>query len=506
MYLLLTLTHTSRMSTTTSVTTTSCCSVALLALLLVTAQPHTSAAAAATTTPFDPLPYDAYRFERAVNDALAVTARVLGEAREPMLPARIDHSYADKFALAEAGVSAFIVSSLHALEAVGMTQATLRTVAGWAANNHSVTLRFNASTACDYAREDTHDVAAPNKETTSMGVFSISTRVTTTVTEHVWMCRAEWEVSVFRGTGRSAGDNIVLTSRRSARAELRTATKVQPAVGSSYRMTPMDLPITFLAAAVDAHGGAASVRFRIDRSVDTCRTPRRNREVDAALGFAVALYDWAAYVRAFFTQNLYAMSLATAPNTAPDVSRWTVDDLFVPALLFERGRGSNDDALHPSASPSVSAGGTPRTSSGLAELLSPPSPNATSRVLMDLSSVNTLLGEGRDGLRARADTLSRALPLPASKEFITGAEATIAVACAYARRAALHASDGVNYVEEMLRDQVVAAVGKVGVRYACIHSFGSSFYFSIREVVLAVSTETPCTRGGDMLTLFGIYR
>ena len=430
-----------------------------------------------------------------------MTARVLGEARSPKLAASIGHAYADKYALVEAQLSALAVSTVHVLEAAGLTRDALRTIAWWAAAGSSVTLRFNASTLVTFVREDTRDVEDPTRKTTTLGGLGLTSRTYTKVTDYVWRFDAAWAIDVYRGTGRGAGDAQLLTSRTSGQAELLTKTKNPPAFpfADGAQSQSVETQLTFLAAAVDGNDTALPVRVTIDRAAPSCRTPRRNAVSDSALRFSTGLYDWAHSVENFLTRVLPEVarqaSLASATPNPPDVQRWTAAGLFVPALLFEEpaagegvgggGQQPGSDGVDTQEATVDSRGGVSpspaptnvfnnRQQDGitsirnLAASTSPPPPSngttarpSSSSKLMDLSSVNRLLVEGRASLRARIAAVAKAQPSPSSSELLSSSEATVAIACAYAQRIALHATDGVNYVEGMLRDQVVAAVGKV---------------------------------------------
>ena len=81
------------------------------------------------------LPYDAARFELALQDALSLTSRVLsgsGGGGPSAAPARdAPHAYSDKYALAEAQQGAAAAAFLGALSLLGLSGDALATVAGW---------------------------------------------------------------------------------------------------------------------------------------------------------------------------------------------------------------------------------------------------------------------------------------------------------------------------------------------------------------------------------------
>ena len=181
------------------------------------------------------LPFDPHRFEQSVAEAVAVTRRVLGEARQPQLPSEVHHAFDDKYSLAEAQLSAGAVSALQALqEGAGLTPESLRALARFAAEGKSVTLRFAASTSVAFLREEKRDVEQPTKVTTETSVAgmlskAVTTRVVTTVTEFFWAFEGAWQIDAYRGAGREPSEprrRRGWTLRRPSRATLRaTATR-----------------------------------------------------------------------------------------------------------------------------------------------------------------------------------------------------------------------------------------------------------------------------------------
>jgi hypothetical protein len=85
----------------------------------------------------------------------------------------------------------------------------------------AVSIRFNAETKCDYSREAKRDVEGPKVATdTSVGSMIskvTTTKVITTVVEYFWIVQSSWSVEIFRGTGITPADVIVLKTRSNAK-------------------------------------------------------------------------------------------------------------------------------------------------------------------------------------------------------------------------------------------------------------------------------------------------
>jgi len=91
----------------------------------------------------------------------------------------------------------------------------------------------------------------------------------------------------------------------------------------------LDLNITWLLQHLDS---SSQPRFRIDRTLDSTRTPRHNDEVEGALRFMLQLYLWADSVANYFEQHLF-----TVPSDhGLDLTAINDSSLFSPILpVFE---------------------------------------------------------------------------------------------------------------------------------------------------------------------------
>ena len=399
--------------------------------------------------------FDSFRFEQAVNKALVITQQVLGTERKPQLPSEVHHQYQDKFALVEAQLSSAAVCSIQALQVLGLTQESLKKISDWTNAGDAVSIRFNAETKCDYSREAKRDVDGPKVATeTSVGSMIskvTTTKVVTTVIEYFWTVQSSWTVEIFRGTGSSPADVLLLTSRSNGKDEVKTSAKSSPFVGTKH--APITTSITWLAKALDRAAPGLPVKIRVDRTSEKCLTPRRNEEVDAALAFALSLQSFVGSVNSFITSVLFTIACAAKPEARPDVSNCNANAVFLPAILFE---------AEENAAPSSSSSSSTPTSTALTSVGTSNSNNTVSSVLMDVSSLNCLLNEASSQLTKHVETATGNLPNSSSStSFITDAEARVLVACSYLDRVLTHAGDGVNYAEKLLRDQVISAVGKV---------------------------------------------
>lgn len=420
--------------------------------------------------------YSAERFEAAVRDALVVTARVLGTARSPVLPSDAPHTYDDKFLLAEAQLSAGAVCALTVLQTIGLTAEQLVTLSTWARGGSSVTLRFAPEISGAFLREAQRDVEGPKTvETTQstsvssrlglgasatqktvsaknasgplsalpIGQALLQTKVVTTVTDYFWTLSAKWSVSAYRGTGRAAADVVQLCERHSASVTVKTTgQKSQPFAHVLGARAPSEVNLDWLLSVIDADAPGLPARVRINRSLPTCATPRRNVDADRALAWAAGFYAFLASFEEIVAGTLVSIADAAGAETHTTIDRGVFGSgsVFVPALLFcsPAAPAASGSAVVPAASDSEA----------------PPAPQQ----LMDLASVNALVGEAAAGVRGRVDAARSRLPPADTAAMLSVAEAALVVAGRFGRAAMEHLANG--WVERVWR--VAGVCGLLG--------------------------------------------
>lgn len=387
---------------------------------------------------------------RQVRDAIVVARRVLGAERELALPADVPHAYADKYALVEAQLGSAAVGVLSALGELGLSPAALRTLVGWSAGGAEVTLRFSGAVTSEFVREERKEVTDPVSVTTvkrAGGLLSseTTTRVTRTVTEFVWALAAEWRVEAVRGTGRGEGDVLLLASRANGRAEQRTSSK--DARLPPRQATTAEAPLTWLLRALDASAPGLPARVVVDRSADSCKTPRRNATAEAALACFGSLDAVLSAVTGFVSGPLANAARLAFPDAPPQLDVARADDLVVPAVLFDTGAPARGQQ----AAGAAAATDAPPAST-LALL---PPPDSAAPAVLDLSALNDVVAEARTALRVRVGDAALAAGGRGTSRLLGGEEAAALVGAAYALRLTAHARDGLDYVEGMLRDQLV---------------------------------------------------
>ncbi len=365
--------------------------------------------------------YNEARFHGSVDAALRRIRTILDNTRNPQYPADVAHRYEDKYLLAEFLTRTAAAGILQCLGGVGLTAEAVASLSEWA-RTRSVTLRLRAQESCAFLREETRRVEAPQQSVTEWrnpagAVSSRTDKIVTTVQEYFWAFEFRYELVAFQG---NVPDQGVTLHARSGRIEIKTAAKTPPRLESVVRPS-IDANVTWLFAHLDAE---SRVWFSVDRSDRGCHTPRRNAQIESALAAFDELASWCARAYGYFARDLFPAQ----QDHGRDLSAIHARDVFVPVVpLFEDP---------------VSSGGA----------------NADARGVLPASFANAFLAEQRRSLAERCAELARVFPRDAS--VITVVEATLLVTLLHAIDVCQRYADGVNYVEDMLRKQLVAAIGE----------------------------------------------
>eukprot|EP01104_Vermistella_antarctica_P016952 TRINITY_DN590_c0_g1_i2.p1 TRINITY_DN590_c0_g1~~TRINITY_DN590_c0_g1_i2.p1 ORF type:complete len:948 (+),score=314.10 TRINITY_DN590_c0_g1_i2:144-2987(+) len=394
--------------------------------------------------------FDEARFRRQVDAAISTVRTVLDNARHPTYPADVSHHYNDKYLLAEFLTNTTVASLLNTFSKMGLDETKLKQLLSRSeGGKRSVTLRFTSEEGCEYDREEVRKVKSPTSlvETKSIGAIKSTKKleVVTKVTEYFWKFKAEYSLFAFIGNA-PTDDPLVLCSH-GGKTEVKTTSKKTPKPKVSV-LPSIDINITWLLKQLSSSSSEtpapsrAQSRFSIDREHKKCHTPRRNPQIIDSLAFANRVSSWCAGVRSYFLNRLWPMQ-----QNKEKLDMGSVNDrgVFVPVVpLFEE--------TAPSSSSSSS-------SSDLMIQVGEGDGDGDSLVLLRVADINGFLSEETRSLAARFTALTKTFPSKGG--LVTVAEVHLVVALAHVSTVVQHYSDGVDYIEDMLRKQLIAAIGKV---------------------------------------------
>lgn len=397
------------------------------------------------TTPTQPIDVQELAFKQKVAQLLERLKTLLDSARLPQIAADVAHSYDDKFLLVEFLTKGALAGTIVALEALGLTEASLKQILVWRASLPSVTVRFAASEATSFIREVTREIEGPqtvvattrSTTPTESAVAASSTSrtvasVVSKIVEYYWSFEVEYELFLFPGN--NPAEKLVL-QRRHAKHEIITTVKKPPQLDSKV-FPCLDLNLTWLLDKVEDN--SHTISFSIDRLKENCRTPSRNTEVSQATEFFAKLRSWGAQVD-FYFDHLLALWQGHNLDAAAfkDISQ-----LFVPiAPLFNSEPTEANE---------------PPTSASLVNLSASLLPSR----LIPISQLNKLLWEQKRSISEKLAQLSRALPAVVGTKLFTVAEAAIVLLVRHITDLCTSYRGSVDYIERMLRDQLKDAVGK----------------------------------------------
>eukprot|EP00284_Hemiselmis_tepida_P013833 CAMPEP_0174915388 /NCGR_PEP_ID=MMETSP1355-20121228/1014_1 /TAXON_ID=464990 /ORGANISM="Hemiselmis tepida, Strain CCMP443" /LENGTH=428 /DNA_ID=CAMNT_0016160263 /DNA_START=265 /DNA_END=1548 /DNA_ORIENTATION=+ len=365
------------------------------------------------------------QFRARFDKALAEVKAVLDNTRSPVLAEDVQHAYTDKYVLAESTTNSAIAALASTLALVGLTPDLAGKLRGWA-RDRPVTLRFAAEQRCVFLCESVRTVEGDSVETTSSTTSRIgqllhgkesttTTTVKTKVKEYSWRFTSSYRLEAFPGG--AADEAVPLYAPPQGVAELLTRTD-QPPRPEVVTSEPLDLNATWLFQNLGEGGEGA---FAVDRAAPKCLTPRRNPQADAAADFLRRAQQWCQRTAAFFDRSVFP-----ALQQAREAQRPDLDALrraaFVPVLpLLDEGGG----AVH-----------------------------------LTLQDVAAIEGHHKACLDEHLRGLAASFP-GEEGALVSAREARLCLLMAHAQRVAAAGVECCDYVENMLRKQVVQAIGKV---------------------------------------------
>lgn len=362
--------------------------------------------------------YQESEFKSRVAAALRRIRTVLDNTRNPKFAADVPHQYDDKYLLAEFLTRVAVAAALQSLEGVGLSAQKLAQLREWA-RTRSVTLRLAAQEDCRFLREETRKVESATEIVTETkgflgGTKTKTEKLVTTVTEYFWRFDFYYVLTAYPG---NAPDHGVVVLARKGSIEIKTAARTTPRPATVVRDL-LDVNITWLLQQVD---GDARVAFAIDRTARACHTPRRNPQVDDALRALDELHAWCHRVHSYFLSSLFPAQ----QDHGLDLAAIDGAEVFVPVVpLFE-------------AEPRARAAG---------------------EGVLPLAFAEGFLAEERRSLDEKRRSLARVFPR--GDAVITVVEADLLVTLLHLRQVCQGHADGVQSIEEMLRRQLIAAIGK----------------------------------------------
>ena len=385
--------------------------------------------------------FSALQVKREIDAAVVVVRKSLDATRNPQHPAEVPHTYDDKFRVVELASRAALAVQLNTLAAgFGLSAEKVQALQK-ARGKQTVSLRLTSSTECAHTDTRTREEESATR-TEKKGPFGKTTyKSVTTITEHFWNYRVSWEVSAVVG----ADDHVEPLLSRSGNHAIMTRSKerVMP-LAERRALDPLEVEITWLLDAC-AEG---LVQFTVDRSdASTCHTPRRNPEVDTLLLNGERLSRFCNQVKTQ-VEGLYRDGYRQLLPPGAEKPNLSVIDanVFAPVAVML----ALEEA--PAAAAANAEGGGGGGGGGAAAGVVDQSPAS----LFSAEDFDTILQQQQQELAARFAQIEEVLP---REGVITPVEANLVVCAGYSMLVARQYSHAVQAVEDMLMNQLVAAIG-----------------------------------------------
>lgn len=179
-----------------------------------------------------------------------------------------------------------------------------------------------------------------------------------------------------------------------------------------------------------------SLRFNIDREKKSCRTPRRNEDVEKALKHFEAFSSFSSRLKSYFSTLFNVQK-----GHGIDLQAINDNTVFVPVVpLFVPSKKEEEDSGKSNA------------------LVSMSDVAKDSAVALTLGDLNKFLDEQKRSISEKLSSLAKVFP--DNGHIVTIAEANMMVVALHSVKVSSYYVDGVNYIEDMLRKQLIAAIGK----------------------------------------------
>ncbi|MDP2434882.1 MAG: hypothetical protein Q8P67_04000, partial [archaeon] len=285
----------------------------------------------------------------------------------------------------------------------------------------AVTLRFSSELQCAFVKDQTRVTEGPERVTelsvNALSVASSSTKVRTTHQERVWKLHLSYRLSIYPGNDASAG--LVLDSFSG------DAETVSPAETTPFPETTInpshEVAIGALLQSLSPE--TLSACFRIRRDKASCKTPRRNPDVEEALSFFLSLSQWYQQLDNYLSRDFFAKHrISTA---APSFSLPNDFPTFVPVLPLL-------DAAAPEAA----------------------------QVLLSPEDCAQLLAEQSRSITAEVAQLATAMPPEGGPGLASARQAKIYLLTRHGLRVGQALALFIQFIETMLLNQLIKAIGR----------------------------------------------
>uniref|UniRef100_A0A7S2RJ65 Uncharacterized protein n=1 Tax=Mucochytrium quahogii TaxID=96639 RepID=A0A7S2RJ65_9STRA len=368
------------------------------------------------------------RFRNEMEKALVTVRKIVGAEKEPVYPSELSHEYGDKYLLVERAANSSLMACMTSLEMFGLSKEQLGMLKNWAKSGKTVTLVLTREETSEFDRkEEVKQDGKTTKVSTFMGVKHTE-KIVTTITDYHWKFSVKYKLFVYPGNDKESA----LTLKQENRCiGLKTQTDTNPRPPSLKRHD-ICVEVSHLLLLVDDAGYGT---FKVDRSVKTCRTPRRNEDVEKLEQKLQQVSSWCTRIKEYFGPDL---QMAASPNgERPGLfAAVSPEEVFVPVVPLFAYRSKKDEAKNGAS-------------------------------LMTLGDVDAFMSEHRKELLFALEKVVSTFDTPPkndqedqTEQVLGVAEVQMTLLADHLDRICMLYSTCIDYIEQMLYQQLREAIGK----------------------------------------------
>ena len=385
-------------------------------------------------------------FKKKLDVALAEVKKILDTSRSPQRADEVHHGYEDKYSLSEFLTNSTLASVLNVLNSLGLDDEKLSVLVQRAKKGLSVWLELEGSETCQFLREQVREEKSSKKNVVDSQLFGkFSHQVVTKIKEYLYKVTFKYNL-VAKCAGK---DSFTITSRKGV-MDIKTTSKEAPRL-KHENFENASLNLNFLLKQL-ANGN--QLAFAIDRSdAETCRTPVRNLDIDAAIMFIEHFEIWLlqCYDQMRIMMEVWENSQGESQpryfQERHDLSHINTKSLFVPVLpLFEDDKKGDNANINTHG----------KNSTKIAKLA-----KGESDLTFSLADVNHFLEIQKQSIDNMFCSLTKMFPSEEEDSgLVTSWEAKVMVGFLHCVDICKQYRLSICYIENMLEKQLVAAIGK----------------------------------------------
>mmetsp|Transcript_17618 Transcript_17618/g.22436 ORF Transcript_17618/g.22436 Transcript_17618/m.22436 type:complete len:959 (-) Transcript_17618:118-2994(-) len=268
--------------------------------------------------------------ESRFQQALETVKGILDTTREPVYLHEVPHVYTDKYIVVESAATL----SIQAVKSLLLTLASstdaefeLQEVVNWAVEEKKkITLRFESNQSWKFIKESVREEEVGTATVTNFsGITKIDKRNIKKIKEYHWKLNSEYELKVYSGsyTIASANEQCIVLYKGRGGSEAVTATN-KPPEGTFGNVDPIEVDITGLIKLISVG------HFSIDRTSENCHTPSRNNDVEE-------MQKWIGAISLFCNQvfqNFYKLMQYFEDSKIESIAATFSNGVFIPVIPF----------------------------------------------------------------------------------------------------------------------------------------------------------------------------